>query len=106
MKARSTFMVCAATMLGFLLGALCTHQTTVKAQSGIQVYVVKRDASDMAKKGPTPRSWQRDSGVFMHELGRPDGSASGLLYRLRKIAARQQGRRRAHDCPPSSVCAV
>lgn len=53
MKARSTFMVCAATMLGFLLGALCTHQTTVKAQSGIQVYVVKRDASDMAKKGPT-----------------------------------------------------
>jgi hypothetical protein len=53
MKVRSTIMVCAATMLGFLLGALCTRQNTVKAQSGMQVYVVKRDAYDMAKKGPT-----------------------------------------------------
>lgn len=54
MKARSTIMVCAATILGFLLGVLCTRQTTVKAQSGMQVYVVKCKASDMEKKGPTP----------------------------------------------------
>jgi hypothetical protein len=53
MKPRSTIMVCAATILGFLLGALCTRQTPVKAQSGMQVFVVKREANDMAKKGPT-----------------------------------------------------
>lgn len=50
---KSTIMVCTAAVLGFILGTMCTHQTTVKAQSGIQVYVVKRDANDMAKKGPT-----------------------------------------------------
>jgi hypothetical protein len=53
MKSRSTIMVCAATMFGFLVGVVSTHQTAVRAQSGIQVYVVKRDAFDMAKKGPT-----------------------------------------------------
>jgi hypothetical protein len=61
MKARSTILVCAATMLGFFLGALCTRQTAVRAQSemqvkeqsGVQFYVLKRDVSDMDKKEPT-----------------------------------------------------
>ncbi len=45
-------MVCAAIILGFLLGTLYTHQTTVKAQSELQVYVVKTDALHIEKKGP------------------------------------------------------
>lgn len=53
MKARSTIMVCAAIMLGFLLGVLCRDQTAVKAQSDLQVYVVRQTETDMVKKGPT-----------------------------------------------------
>jgi hypothetical protein len=53
MKAQSTIMVCAATILGFLLGVLCMRQTSAKAQSGLQVYVDRQKSSDMEKKGPT-----------------------------------------------------
>jgi ABC-type phosphate transport system substrate-binding protein len=39
MNVRNTLPVFLAALLGFLLGAMFTHQTTVKAQSGaIQVY--------------------------------------------------------------------
>jgi hypothetical protein len=38
MNLRNTIPVCLAALLGFLLGAMFTHQTTVKAQStGVKI---------------------------------------------------------------------
>jgi hypothetical protein len=45
-------MVCAATILGFFFGTMYTRQATVKAQSGLQVYVEHHSLSIMAI-GPT-----------------------------------------------------
>ena len=38
MKKQNTISVCLAAILGFVLGAMYTHETKVKAQSGMRVY--------------------------------------------------------------------
>jgi len=48
MNFRNTIPVCFAAILGFLIGAMFTHQKPVKAQSGLQVYVEHHEATIMS----------------------------------------------------------
>lgn len=52
MKAQQMISLFLAAVIGFLLGAMFVHQTTVKAQSGLQVYVDHHEGTTMAI-GPT-----------------------------------------------------
>jgi hypothetical protein len=47
MNARNTVPVLLTASLGFLLGMMFTHQTSVKAQSDLQVYVQHTDGGIM-----------------------------------------------------------
>ena len=50
---KQTVSVCAAVMIGFLLGVLTGHQTSVNAQAGLQVYVEHHDATTMSMSPTT-----------------------------------------------------
>jgi hypothetical protein len=51
MKTQNALTICLAVAFGFLIGAKFAHQTTVKAQSQLQVYVAQGDP-DLMTMGP------------------------------------------------------